>query len=222
IINIAVEFAKSKPATIFSHNGLSWHKNGISSEKACLLLAMITGNIDNEGGICLPRQFNVAEPQPAPKSTEGITKTLNYSFPFEVNDGKRKVQILFNHMSNPVYSAPAASVWREILQDEKLIPYIVDFSPFMSETSELADLILPDVVDVERDNVASSPTALWPWLTMTIPNIEPLGKAQDVRMSMKQIVEAIDPTGEKGMKQYWTFTNTKQWVKDEIKATPDT
>ncbi|MFK5969205.1 MAG: molybdopterin-dependent oxidoreductase [Candidatus Marithrix sp.] len=222
IINIAVEFAKSKPATVFSHNGLSWHKDGISSEEACLLLAAITGNIDNEGGVCLPRQFNVAEPQPAPKSTEELTKTLYYRFPFEVKDGKRKVQVLFNHMSNPVYSAPAASIWREVLQDEKQIPYIVDFSPFMSETSELADIILPDVVDVERDNVASSPTALWPWITMTIPNVEPLGKAQDVRMTLKQIIAAIDPSGAKGMQQYWDFPNTKQWVKDEIAATEGT
>ena len=222
IANIAVEFAKSKPATIFSHNGLSWHKDGISSEKACLLLAVITGNIDNEGGSCLPRQFNVGEPQPAPASTETMTKTLNYKFPFEVKNGTRKVQILFNHMSNPAYSAPAASLWREVLQDEKQIPYIVDFTPFMSETSEFADLILPDVVDVERDNVASSPTALWPWITMTIPNVEPLGKAQDVRITLKQIVEAIDSDGSKGMKQYWSFANTKQWVKDEVAATKDT
>ncbi|MDM8564577.1 molybdopterin-dependent oxidoreductase [Candidatus Halobeggiatoa sp. HSG11] len=222
IVNIAIEFAKSKPAAVFSHNGLSWHKDGIDSEKACLLLAAITGNIDNEGGNCLPRQFNIAEPQPAPESTENATKTMHYSFPFEVKDGKRNVQVLFNHMSNPAYSAPAASLWREMLKDEKKIPYIVDFSPFMSETAELADIILPDVVDVERDNIASSPTALWPWMTMTIPNIEPLGKAQDVRMTMKKIVEAIDPTGDKGMKQYWAFSNTKQWVKDEIKATEGT
>ncbi|MCK5876217.1 MAG: molybdopterin-dependent oxidoreductase [Candidatus Marithrix sp.] len=222
IAQIAVEFAKARPAAVFSHNGLSWHKDGISSEKACLLLAAITGNVDNEGGSCLPRQFTIGEPQPAPASTETAGKTLNYNFPFEVKDGKRKVQVLFNHMSNPVYSAPAASMWKEVLQDETQIPYIVDFSPFMSETSELADIILPDVVDVERDNVASAPTALWPWITMTIPNVEPLGKAQDVRMTLKQIVEAIDPTGAKGMKQYWAFANTKQWVKDEIKATANT
>ena len=72
-------------------------------------------------------------------------------------------------MSNPVYTSPAASLWRETLQDEKLLPYIVDFSPFMSETTDYADIILPDVVAVERSDVASSPTALLPWASMTIP-----------------------------------------------------
>ena len=115
---------------------------------------------------------------------------MNSTFPFELKDGARRVQVLFNHMSNPAFSSPAASLWREVLKDEELIPYLVDFSPFMSETAELADIILPDVVGVERHDVASSPTALWPWISMTYPNIKPRGMAQDVRTTFKKIIEA--------------------------------
>ena len=160
IKKIAVEFAKSKSATVVSHNGLSWHSNGIDSEMACLLLAVITGNIDNEGGTCLPRKFNIVMPQPAPIPTGSNSKLLNSTFPFEVKDGNHQVRLLFNHMSNPAYSSPAAGLWREVLKDQNLIPYLIDFSPFMSETAELADLILPDVVDVERHDVASSSVAV--------------------------------------------------------------
>jgi anaerobic selenocysteine-containing dehydrogenase len=147
---------------------------------------------------------------------------LNPSFPFEVKDGVRQVQVLFNHMSNPAYSSPAASLWREVLQDPELIPYLVDFSPFMSETAELADIILPDVVDVERHDVASSPTALWPWLGMSYPEIEPRGRAQDVRVTLKQIIETLDPDGSRGMRQYWAFADTEEWVKQAVEATPGT
>ena len=45
-------------------------------------------------------------------------------------------------------------------------------------TTELADIVLPDVVDAERHEVASSPTALWPWLGMSYPEIPPRGDAQ--------------------------------------------
>jgi len=220
IERIAIEFAKEKSGAILSHNGISWHRNGCDGEMACLLLAVITGNIDNEGGTCLPRRFDIAAPQPAPNPTGSTSKLLNPTFPFEVKDGTRRVRLLFNHMSNPAYSSPAASVWREVLKDQVLIPYLVDFSPFMSETTELADIILPDVVDVERHDVASSPTALWPWVSMSYPDIEPRGQAQDVRMTLKKIVEAIDPDGSRGMKQYWAFADTEQWVKQTVEATP--
>ena len=222
IERIAVEFAKSKPATVTSHNGISWHRNPGDGEMACLLLAVITGNIDNEGGYCMPRQFDIAPPQPAPSVTGSDSKKLNPTFPFEVKDGARQVRVLFNHMSNPAYSSPAASLWREVLKDSQLVPYLVDFSPFMSETAELADIILPDVVDVERHTVGSSPTALWPWVGMSYPNIEPRGKAQDLRVTLKKIVETIDPDGSRGMKQYWSFDDAEQWVKQSVKATPGT
>jgi len=220
IKRIAIEFAKEKSGTVVSQNGISWHQNGIDAEMACLMLAAITGNIDREGGNCLPRQFNVAAPQPEPAPLGSASQQLNPAFPFEVKDGSRRVQVMFNHMSNPAYSSPAASVWREVLQDTKLIPYLVDFSPFMSETSEFADIILPDVVDVERHDVASSPTALWPWISMSYPNITPRGQAQDVRMTLKKIITALDPDGSRGMKQYWEFADTKQWVKQQVDATP--
>jgi len=220
IEKIAIEFAKEKSAAVVSHNGISWHRNGVDAEMACLLLAVITGNIDREGGTCLPRQFNVAGPQPEPDPAGSVSRRLNPTFPFEVKDGVHRVQVLFNHMSNPAYSAPAASVWREVLKDPKLIPYLVDFSPFMSETAELVDIILPDVVDVERHDVASSPTALWPWISMSYPEIEPRGKAQDVRMTLKQIIEAIDPDGSRGMTRYWAFADTEEWVKQAVEATP--
>lgn len=221
IKRLAIEFAKTKPALVVSHNGVSWHRHGLDNEMATTLLAVITGNIDRQGGSCLPRSFNVAAPKPVPPAKGSAMRRLNHTFPFEVKEGKRAVRVLFNHMSNPVYSAPAASVWREVLKDEKLVPFVVDFSPFMSETAELADLILPDVVAVERHDLASRPTSLFPWASMSSPGIAPVGQAQDVRETLKKIVEALDGDGKLGMKQYWAFADAKDWVKGEVAATPE-
>lgn len=217
---IAMEFAKNKPATVFSMNGVSWHQAGGQGELACLLLAVITGNIENEGGCCLPRQIAVAAPKPAPLPLNTDNLRLNHAFPFEVLAGQRQVKVLFNHRSNPVYSAPAASVWREVLKNEQLIPFLVDFTPFMSETAELADLILPDVVGVERHDVVSSPSALFPWVSISLPTVAPQGQAKDAREVAKSIIEAVDADGQKGMKAFWAFTDAKQWVEQTVVATP--
>ncbi|MBT4520233.1 MAG: molybdopterin-dependent oxidoreductase [Halieaceae bacterium] len=219
ITRIAREFAKTKPATIISQNGVSYHQKGVDSEMACLLLAVVTGNIDNEGGYCLPRRFDIPQPQPAPQLAGSGARRLNHSFPFELKEGKHNVQVLFNHMSNPVYSAPAASMWADTLQDENLVPFIVDFSPFMSETSDYADIILPDVVAVERDDVGSAPTSLLPWVSMTIPSGAHRCSPMDVRVTFKKIIEHIDPNDERGMKAYWAFQNSGEWVKNQIEAT---
>ena len=220
IAKIAREFATIKPATVFSLNSVGWHRNGIDAEAATLLLAVITGNIDNRGGYCLPRKYDLAQPKPAPAGGSETRLGYNYKFPFESKTGARSVKVLFNHMANPAYTAPASSLWREVLADEKLVPFIVDFSPFMSETAELADVILPDVVNVERHDLASAPSAMLPWASMTVPPVKPRGKALDARETMKKIVEAIDPDGSRKMKPYWAFANTKQWVKLQVEATP--
>ncbi|MBF0285073.1 MAG: molybdopterin-dependent oxidoreductase [Magnetococcales bacterium] len=220
IQRLAVEFAKNHPATVISMNGVSRRKSGLEAERACLMLAVITGNIENEGGCCLPRQYDIGVPQPAPKRRDPTPPPLNHAFPFQVITGMRKVKVLINHRSNPVYSAPAASVWKDALKDEKLIPFLVDFTPFMSETAEFADLILPDVVGVERHDLVSSPTALWPWASISLPTVKPLGQARDVRETLKKIVESLDPEGQKGMKAFWAFANAKQWVEQACNATP--
>ncbi|MFC1603310.1 molybdopterin dinucleotide binding domain-containing protein, partial [Pseudomonadota bacterium] len=87
---------------------------------------------------------------------------------------------------------------------------------FMSETSALADIILPDVVPTERHDLGSSPTALHPWLTKTIPGVKSRGKSQDVRETLKKIVETIDADGSRGMKEFWSFKDAKDWVKQEV------
>jgi anaerobic selenocysteine-containing dehydrogenase len=223
IRKVAIEFAKAKPGVVFSLNGVSLHRNGIDADVACNLLAAVTGNVEIEGGYCLPRQYHIGAPQPAPEAPGGSAEELNYNyaFPFEVKEGRRKVSVFLNHMSNPGYSSPAASLWREILGDENLVPYIVDFSPFMSETAELADLILPDVVAVERHDLASSPTALHPWASMTVPPLKPRGKARDVRETLTAIAAAVDPDGDRGIKQFWSFGKARDWVKQEVAATPE-
>jgi anaerobic selenocysteine-containing dehydrogenase len=50
-------------------------------------------------------------------------------------------QVLLVDGSNPVFNAPRAWKVRDALQK---VPYIVSFGHFLDETSELADLILPD------------------------------------------------------------------------------
>ncbi|MBI5893445.1 MAG: molybdopterin-dependent oxidoreductase [Deltaproteobacteria bacterium] len=214
---VAIEFAETKPNVVFTQNGITYHSNGTLQERAAILLSVITASIDAKGGLCLPRKFDVKTPEFKGSRVQGFKDagSMNYTLPFKIKDGIQKVSVLLNYMSNPAYSSPAASVWRDVLKDEKLVPFIVDFSPFMSETAELADIILPDVVSVERHDVASSPTALKPWASISTPFLKPQGEAMDVRMTLQKIAKAIDPDG-KGIGASWDFKDEADYVKRQV------
>lgn len=231
IKRIAIDFAETKPNVVFTQNGVTYHSNGTLQERAAILLSAITGSVDAKGGLCLPRKFDVHNPKlnipltptlsPLGRGSKGEGESaMNYTLPFKIKDGSQKASIFLNYMSNPAYSSPAASVWRDVLKDEKLVPFIVDFSPFMSETAELADIILPDVVSIERHDVVSAPTALKPWVSITKPIVKPQGEAMDVRITMQKIAKAIDADGSKGIASSWAFKDEAEYVKKQVEESP--
>ncbi len=57
------------------------------------------------------------------------------------------VKLLFIYYSNPLLSVPNAQKMRKALEK---VPFIVNFSPFMDETAEISDLILPDHSPLEK------------------------------------------------------------------------
>ncbi|MEA3277578.1 MAG: molybdopterin-dependent oxidoreductase, partial [Pseudomonadota bacterium] len=157
IRRIAHEFATTKPATTFSYRGPCKHVYGAYQEAAIHMLNVITGNVEKKGGYCLPRGMGWPQPEPVP--LKGPVPSLLASppeyplashhvstlAPYRVMKGEAKVSVWFTFYDNPVYTYPSSNIWKDFLSDEKLVPFFVSFSPFMSETTELADLIIPDV-----------------------------------------------------------------------------
>ena len=232
IRRIAIEFATNKPATIFTFRGTSSHFYGTYQERACMLLPIITGNIDVKGGYCLPRVMTYPQPEPVPpklsgKSLSSLSSQYPLSMenstpllPFLIKEGKEKASILFNYMSNPAYSSSAASMWHDVLKDEDLVPFTIDFSPFMSETAALADLILPEASFLERYDPESASTTLWPSLGIRQPVVKPLGDSRESRMVLQDIVHKVDPEGKRGMKKYWDFKDSEEWMRRHFDQIP--
>lgn len=58
-----------------------------------------------------------------------------------------KANLLFVYYANPLFNQPERDV---VMKAYEAAEFIVDFSPFMSESAEFADLILPDHTFLER------------------------------------------------------------------------
>jgi len=217
IRRIATEFASTPPAVTITDAMLSNSINGVQNERAVMLLDIITGNIDVKGGLCLPRQYNLAEPNPAPPAPNpGISALTN---PAELpalathqpiqkvfqllKERRARANVLMTHSVNPVYSNPDSGMVQDVLLDETLVPYHIAVTPFMNETSILADIVLPETTYLEDWNVEvrSSPE-LVPYVSLRQPVVPPLESAVSFFEMAKQIASRVMG----GMEQYFAFS----------------
>lgn len=213
IKRIAIEFATEKPATVFSHCGASSHTNGTDTERACMLLPIITGNVEVKGGYCLPRRIQWDDVKPVPPAPAKLAADIKDAlFPLAAKSGKASVGVLFNYNSNPAHSAAAAPYWREALKDGKAVPFMVSIGTHMSETAALADIILPDATYLESNELVSSPSSLFPWLGVRTVVSKAPGEVRELKVILRDIVHNLDKEGNRGMKQYWDFQSPEEWL----------
>ena len=90
----------------------------------------------------------------------------------------------------------------------------------MSETTELADLIIPDVTYLERHDPESMPSGLYPCLSIRQPVVQPLGGTQEFRKSLIDIIQKVDPDGSLGIKKYFAFSTPEEWMRAHFDNIP--
>lgn len=232
IRRIAREFAVTKPATTFSYRGPCKHRWGAYQEAAIHMLNVITGNVETRGGYCLPRGMGWPQPEPVPPKGKApsvlaapplyplASHHVSTHAPYMVMKGEAKVSVWMSYYDNPVYTYPSSHVWKKLLTDESTVPFFVSFSPYMSETTELADLIIPDVTYLERHDPESMPSGLYPCLSIRQPVIKPLGGTQEFRQTLIDVIHKVDPDGSLGVKKYFAFESPEQWMRAHFDAIP--
>ncbi len=160
LFEVARGFATTKPAIALGEHGPPFHAHDLYTRMAIHSLNALVGNIGKEGGIVrqgiLPltpfeklehnpiSSESLAQPRlgdpanPALLSGEnevsGLPGAIERGEPYPLN-------ALFVYFTNPLHSLPASGEWRAALDK---VPFIASFSPFMDETTQWADLVLPD------------------------------------------------------------------------------
>jgi len=171
IEKIAVEFATSQPGVAFSGGGVTKHANGTENERCIMLLNAIVGNIDVEGGYCLPRRYHLREYDPAEKfaNEKNALEIFN-----QINNGEQQVDFYFAYKVNPVYENPDCNFTRAVMSNEKLMPFTVVMDTKMSETAALADMVLPATTFLESWALDASPSFdMVPFVSLQQPIITP-------------------------------------------------
>jgi len=158
VIRLAREFAKSeRPLAIGSLPG--------PAATCMALLNSLVDNLNKKGGVSAGRS----------SAYEGAFKMLAPADRFaEITCSRfpeahktRQWRLMMIHRFNPIFITPG------IRDDIVKTPFIASFSSLMDETTELADLILPDHTDFESWDLHQVSTAEGIALSLTQPVIKP-------------------------------------------------
>lgn len=186
ITRLARELAEHSPAVAIVGGAPLAHTNGAFNALAVNALNALLGSVENPGGIFFTPRLPSSTPT---ASTSATTPQGSYSqlrsFVQQIIIGSRAPQALLLYDANPVFAAPGGANIRAALLK---VPFIASFGGLLDETSELADLILPDHSPLESwlDHVPES-GAVEATLTLAPPAVLPLhatGAMPDVLLSI--------------------------------------
>lgn len=207
IERIAVEFATTQPGVAFSGGGVTDHINGVENERCIMLLNAIVGNIDVQGGYCLPRKYRLKDFDPDEKLA-GEQNPIEFFQSIQAN--KKKVELYFAYKTNPVYEHPDCYFTQSLLKDESLLPFTVVMDTVMSETAALADLVLPATTFLESWSLDSAPSFdMIPFVALGQPVIQPQGESKPLYEICLSLAQRLGG----GVTAMVNYSNVEDYIK---------
>ena len=184
--NLARSFAANGPSIAIGGGSAGAQSNGLFNLEAIYALNFLVGSVGKKGGI----RFNPPSPwADVPNSSTAGSLEDWTRVTEQIRSGQTKLLLL--HGADPVHGLPDSLQLRDaIAQADDL--FVVSFSPFLDDTSVMADLILPDRVSLEDwgDDI-SEPGPGYQIVGMQQPVVNPLSDLDplsfpDVLLTMAQ------------------------------------
>ena len=170
IKELARSFASHRPSIAIGGGSAGASSNGLFNLEAIYALNYLVGSVGEEGGI----KLNPGSPWSDVPSTSNVGSLDDWiRITEQIRNGQTKLLLL--HGADPIHGLPdSVDLRNAIIQAEDLM--IISFSPFLDDTSALADLILPDRVSLEDwgDDI-SEPGPGYQMVGLQQPVVNPLG-----------------------------------------------
>jgi anaerobic selenocysteine-containing dehydrogenase len=188
ITELARAFAGTDRSVAVCGADVTQAPDGLLAAMAVHSLNLLVGAINRSGGVMFGDDPPLAPLAPVSSdqtSLAGLTRQPVGGPGPTVGDGNRAarfvqaiassdespVAALLVHGTNPVGASSEPDAWAQALMK---VPFVVSFSPFLDETAQLADIILPDLLPYERWQDAPGPTSYpYPIWGLARPLVEP-------------------------------------------------
>jgi len=166
---LARSFARTRPSVAIGGGSAGAQSNGLFSLEAIYALNYLVGSVGVKGGV----KFNPDSPWDGVPASSKVGNLEDWTrITEQIRSGQTKMLML--HGADPIHGLPESLRLRDaITQSEDL--FVVSFSPFLDDTSAMADLILPDRVYLEDwgDDI-SEPGPGYQIIGMQQPVVNPL------------------------------------------------
>jgi len=162
-------YATTRPATILQGvNGLDQTTSGFQSARAVAILQAITGNVGTPGGFVTSSGLHLSPMRLPDMVKEKAIAEERYPLAYQIWDrpiGEGQGMVLYDTLltdepypikamiiqgSNPLLSWPNSNKLREALGK---LDFLAVMTVFMSETAELADIVLPAATFLEKEDI---------------------------------------------------------------------
>lgn len=172
IIKLAREIGSAKPACICQGWGPQRQANGELTARAIAMLPILTGNVGINGGNSGARESTYTitiERMPLPDNpvktqiscfswTDAIARGPEMTALRDGVRGKDKLDVpikfIWNYAGNTIINQHSdINKTHDILQDETRCETIVVIDNFMTSSAKYADILLPDLMTVEQEDI---------------------------------------------------------------------
>jgi len=231
ILEIARNLATLKPAVVIGERGPAYGPDDLHTRMAIHSLNALAGNIGVAGGLQIQGELPLA---PLPAVNQDAAAKRGLAQPRIDGAGEKQyllasdapqllpgrimsgtpypVNALFLYATNPLANHPAKEALAGAM---KKIPFIVSFSPFLDESSALADLILPDHTYLERwqdDQVTH--LAGFTCFSLARPASKPLHQTRNTADAVLQIGQALGG----GVAQNFPWKNFAELLRESTRG----
>ena len=191
IRHIAEEFGHQRRALAIGGGLAGAHTNGLANLNAIYALNHLVGSVGHKGGVIPnpPSPFSGVPEVPAVSTYQDWLDLIG-----QMNNGE--INAMLVRGANPIYGMPEASGFRQSLLsssgDRFNVPLIVSFSGLMDDTTELADLILPENHGFEDwgDNIPS-PGPGYQTVGLRQPVVRPFFASRGVHLGTKGFADTL-------------------------------
>ena len=222
ILRLAREFGNNRPALALGDCQTSNLSGDPYAAMAVSSLNALVGSLGSPGGVLVQSGLPVAEedvPSGRAMRWPRIDQATGQLFPGHhlsrlpqaiLSGQPYPVEALILNEVDPVFSMPNPEAFREAFHK---VPFIVCFTSFLDDTSNMADLILPAPTDLERWQEATSS----PVFPHTVQSLSPPAVAprQDTRHPADVVLELARLIGEP-VAESLPFSNFEEYLHSQV------
>ncbi|MEN6669747.1 molybdopterin oxidoreductase family protein [Psychrobacter sp. B38] len=161
IKRIVKEFCEAESSVCYGRMGISVQEFGLLSQYLSMVINIVTGRLDEEGGLMFPNPavdvVNTSGPGYLGKRHSRVSHLPDFNGEYPVVamaeemlvEGEGQLKAFVSVAGNPVLSTPNGEKLDEALSQ---LEFMVSLDYFVTETSRHANIILPPVSPLERDH----------------------------------------------------------------------